>query len=365
MIRSLSPYYVTTPLSSPNTGLVCTSYTLYIKVWSGLVTSPPSTASYKITKDNNSGLGFAVASDKINISRIVNDFIEFEPQSGSSTTILNGENQKWVQTYTTYETTDTADSTTAQNISTELMSLGYSYGNEGVNNNISSPNILIPAQEYKAYRDGVFIVPILLNESGTGNGTVTIESFPTNEINSTFAIADTTDSDDLVKYIWVDVSEALTDTSIEVTYNTAAQDYTVSLYIEDECKYTPIDICFQNKDGALQNVTFFKERIERMATDSSQFERSGLQPSDGFHQFVRFDVQGRTSFSANSGYIDESSNEVFRQLLLSERIYIYENDQFTPINISSKSITYKTRQKERLINYDLNFDYSYNQINNI
>jgi hypothetical protein len=365
MIRSLSPYYVTTPLSSPNTGLICKSYTLYIKVWSGLSTSVPSAVSYQITKDNNSGLGFAVTSDEINISRIISDFIEFEPQSGSSTTLLDGENQKWVQTYTTYETTDPADSTTPQNISTELMCLGYSYGNQGVNNDISSPNMLIPAQEYKVYRDGIFIVPVLLSETGSNAGSIVIKSFPTNEINSNFLIPNTTDSGALVKYIWVDVSEALTDTSIEVTYTNNLIIKTVSLYVEDECKYTPIDICFQNKDGALQNVTFFKERIERMSTTSSEFERSGLQPSDGFHQFVRFDVQGRTSFNANSGYIDESSNEVFKQLLLSERIYIYESNQFTPINISSKSITYKTRQKERLINYDLNFDYSYNQINNI
>tara|TARA_R110000823_G_scaffold220539_2_gene349194 strand:+ start:624 stop:1721 length:1098 start_codon:yes stop_codon:yes gene_type:complete len=365
MIRSLSPYYVTTSLSSPNTGLVCTSYTLYIKVWSGLLASPPVAVSYKITKDNNSGLGFSVSTDKINISRIINDFIEFAPQSGSSTTVLDGDNQKWVQTYTTYETTDPADSTTAQNISTNLMCLGYSYGNEGVNNDIVSPNILIPAQEYKVYRDGIFIVPILLNESGTNTGSITVKSFPTNEINLNFLLPNTTLSDELVKYIWVNVSEALIDTSIKILYSTSFKVSKVDLYIEDECKYTPIDICFQNKDGALQNVTFFKERIERMSTTSSEFERSELQPSAGFHQFVRFDVQGRTSFSANSGYIDESSNEVFRQLLLSERIYIYENNQFTPINISSKNITYKTRQKERLINYDLNFIYSYNQINNI
>lgn len=359
MIRSLSPYYITTPLVSPATGLTCTQYTLYIKVWDGLVASIPSEVSYQITKENNI---LSTGNDVVNISRLISDFIEFIPQSATTTSVINGVNQRWVQTYTTYTTTDSSDATTEQNTFIDLMSLGYSYGYEGVNNDIVNESTLIPTQEYKVYRDGFFIVPVLLDQSAFTSSAISVRSYPNLQINispvvtSLFLI-----SGELVKYIWVELSEASTDRYVEVIY----KGETTTLFIEDECKYTPINICFQNKDGALQNITFFKESIESMTTTSNQFERSSLQPSDGYHQFVRFDVQGRTSFTANSGYIDEDNNEVFRQMLLSEKIWIYENSQFTPVNMSTKNITYQTRQKERLINYEIKLDYSYNQINNV
>ena len=40
------------------------------------------------------------------------------------------------------------------------------------------------------------------------------------------------------------------------------------------------------------------------------------QPSLGNHQFVRFNVQGEDSFKLNSGFVDQTMNETFTQLLL-------------------------------------------------
>ena len=40
-------------------------------------------------------------------------------------------------------------------------------------------------------------------------------------------------------------------------------------------------------------------------------------------------------------------------------------DGFTPLNIKTTSTEFKTRQKERLINYDIEFLKGYNDINNI
>ena len=357
MIRALSPYYVTTPLVSPNTGLTCTAYSLYIKVWNGNKSTPPTEPTYQLTKNNNTASN---GNDKINISRIISDYIEFVPNSNSTTGIINGNNQLWVQFYNTYATSNPADATTPQNIVTDIMCLGYSYGDEGENNDIVNQSNLIPTQEYKVYREGIFIVPILLDETGAAASNVSIKSYPSNEINVFQTISGTSLSNELVKYVWVDLGNTSNDRYVEIVYNGA----TTTLFIENECKYTPINICFQNKDGALQSITFFKERTDRMSITSMDFERSGLQPSNGFHQFVRYDVQGRKSFNANSGYIDETENEIFTQMLLSEKLWLYDGN-FIPIDINSKNITYKTRQKDKLINYEIDFNYSYNQINNI
>ena len=108
-----------------------------------------------------------------------------------------------------------------------------------------------------------------------------------------------------------------------------------------------------------------KDSKESMSITSDEFQTNRGQASSGYHQFVRFNVQGRTSVSASSGYIGESENEVIKQLLLSERVWLVDNYTYTPINIKTSSMTFKTRQRERLINYDISFEMSYNEVNNI
>jgi hypothetical protein len=73
----------------------------------------------------------------------------------------------------------------------------------------------------------------------------TVISYPLNEINFSQNVPDSLNSSELVKYIWVNVSEATTDEYIEITYNSEV----ITLLITDECRYTPIDIFFQNKEG--------------------------------------------------------------------------------------------------------------------
>lgn len=465
MIKSNSPYYITIPLVSVASGLTCQNYKLSVSVWDGLKSSPPATATYTTTKNNPTA---STDSDRINIARIVNDYIEFNPQKAISTSVINGNNQRWVKTSVIYNndfvaaaqittltvterarasgdvlltlngilhtfsitggitgpgagtnaleitnyintlTTHTATNfgsivtvTAVQNglqsatlidvsdlasmevtvlttqegstgveapqyETTSLMSLGYSYGNEGENVTTIENNTLIPTQDYKVNREGVFVVPILVSE--TLQTTATVISYPNNEINQSFTIPLTTDSSNLVKYIWVKCSETSTDSYIEVVFN----GQTTTLLIQDEPKYTPIDIFFQNKEGAEQVLTFFKEQKNSLSITSSEFESDRGQPKLGNHQFVRYNVQGRTELTLNSGFVDQDMNEAFTQMLLSERIWSYSTNIFSkvslifiPLSIKSKELSYKTQLNERLINYEIKFDYSYNEINNI
>jgi len=356
MIKSLSPYYVSIPFVSTASGLTCTDYTLSIWIWNGDKASVPTTPEYTFTKTNPTE---STGSDKVNISRLISDFIEFAPQSNNASGVINGNNQQWVKTSVTYTTTDPNDATTPQEESTQLFSLGYSYGYEGENITTIQNNILITPQDYKVNRQGVFIVPVLADEVSAEN--YSIISYPDNEINISSSIAATTNSSELVQYLWVQCNETTNDKYIEVVYN----GQTTTLLLEDECKYVHYDVIFQNKEGAEQVITFFKERSANMNVSSETFESDRGQPSDGNHQFVRLNVQGRSSVKLNTGWVDEDMNDVFTQLFLSERIWIYIDDIFTPLNVKSKNLQYKTRQKERLISYEVDFDLSYNEINSI
>jgi len=190
---------------------------------------------------------------------------------------------------------------------------------------------------------------------------VTVISYPSNEINFSQNVPDSVNSNKIVSYVWVDVSEAPTDEYIEITYNGE----TITLLIQEECRYNPIDIFFQNKEGAEQVLTMFKKSTESISITSEEYESNAGQPSLGNHQITKFNIQGKTKLKVNSGFVSEEMNETFKQLVFSERVWKYEGGVFTPLNIASSSLEYKTRANDRLINYEIDFNYAFNEINNI
>jgi len=356
MIKSLSPHYVNTSFLSPLTGATCTEYTLQLYAWSGAIGSVPASPAYESTIVN---IVSSTDESSVNISRLINDFIEFTTNSDAITNNLDGNNQLWVQHNVIYNTSDVADDGVKQNITTDLVVSGYGYGLDGENPTSPADKMLIDGLDFNINKSGYFIVPILLDTSASGQ-TATAISYPNNEINKTFTLPNTSDSTKLVQYLWIGGSEVSQDTYIEVTYNGV----TVTLYVTDECKYTPVDIAFQNKYGALQILTFFKQRKDSIAVTSEVFESDRGQPSTGAHQFVNYNVNSKSKFKVNSGFVDEELNETFKQLLLSERVWLYNGD-FVPLNIAKKSIEYKTVRNDKLINYEIDFDYSFNDINTI
>jgi hypothetical protein len=354
MIRALSPFYIDTPLVY--SGYTCAKYTLNVWVWNGDKSTPDSTNSYQITYQNTTA---STGSHSININAIIQDYIEFkEPSLFLSTGIqlIGGKNQQWVYTYVTYD-----DLTALEHEETEIMTLGYTYGNEGRNVTAVTNQTLINPQEYKVNREGNFVFPIYVPVALGTSDIITVKSYPSLDINYSATATQSDESSEIVQYLWVDLSLAVDDSYIEIVW----KGKTTTLDLTDECKYTPLDVFFQNKDGALQTFTFFKKQEETIDVTDSSFETNRGQASDGFHQFVRYGVQGRTTLTAETGWLDEDMNEVLKQILLTERIWSYDGTKYTPLNIKKTSQKFKTRQNDRLINYTMTFEMSYNEINNI
>lgn len=161
MIKSLSPYYLTIPWIAPISEEICTSYTLQIFVWNGAKNTPPELPSYEITKDNVTGSN---ASDKINISPLVNDFIDFTPFDTTSTELIDDFNQYWVKTQILYKTYRLVDFVPNYE-NTQLMLSGYGYGMDGENPQPLANKILLSGSEFKVSRNGYFIFPFLIEES--------------------------------------------------------------------------------------------------------------------------------------------------------------------------------------------------------
>ena len=157
MIKTLIPYYYSVPLVNPNTSIVCNSYVFKIYVWNGLKTAVPSTRDYQITKINAAASN---TTDKINVSRIVNDFIDFNCVQSLSTSLENGNNQVWVKMEVYYDDQPTLP----QLQDTQLALKGYGFFMEGENPQPPANKILLQGDEFKVNRNGTFVLPILLSE---------------------------------------------------------------------------------------------------------------------------------------------------------------------------------------------------------
>jgi len=170
MIKSLSPHYIEIPFVAPLSGLTCTEYLLEVFVWNGSKLTPPTVASYSKTIPNPTA---STGVSNINISRLVNDFIDFTPYDTLVTELVNGNNQQWVMTQVRYTTTLTSD-LLPQLVNVQLMTKGYGYGMEGENPQTPTNNILLQGTEFKVQRGGYFVLPIMIQETVTPLATLEI-----------------------------------------------------------------------------------------------------------------------------------------------------------------------------------------------
>lgn len=341
MILTLSKHNIITSWVAPSAE-TCTSYTLEVFIWSGNSTPVPVSPTYSITKTN---VELLTGNDRINVSGIVNDYIKVDNALTSLTDAV------WVQTQTRYTTTTASDYDTPSNVNLQEAVKGYSYALEGENPSPPANIILIPNNYYKVQKGGIFIFPILNSSS-----TINVVSYPHGTINTTTIVSNAVDSADIIhsEVVYILGNENF----VEITLN---GDLACTLEVTDECRYTPMDILFLNKNGAKQVLTFFKAKTETIATTSSQYE-STANALLAEHQFIKYNINSKSSFKVNSGFVDEGLNEDFRQLLNSSKVWHYNGGTLIPLIVKSSSLEWKTRAKDRLINYEIEFDYAYNDI---
>lgn len=135
-----------------------------------------------------------------------------------------------------------------------------------------------------------------------------------------------------------------------------------------ECKYTPNKITFVNRFGAYQDLWFFKTSKLKMNVEDKSFRANTLVQGaydTSKHQYKTLFKKGKQTLSLSSGFYPEEYNEVFKQLLLSEDVWInYENNTL-PVNIKSSDMSFKTRLNDSLIEYNIELEFAYDTINSV
>ena len=141
----------------------------------------------------------------------------------------------------------------------------------------------------------------------------------------------------------------------------------------EDCKFTPHKVTFVNKNGTYEDMYFFLKVTNKMTTKREIYNSNTITSSQTYsinkHTKRDFNVTANSSIKLSSGYLNESNNEKFKQLLLSEKVWItrtFNNSELVlPINIKTSSIDYKTTLNDKLVEYSIDFEDSYNAINNI
>jgi hypothetical protein len=144
--------------------------------------------------------------------------------------------------------------------------------------------------------------------------------------------------------------------------------FTHSFTIKDECKYPLINCIFKNKFGFWQTIPFNK--LSKKTQEFTNESYNGLISNYGnyalnSHVKQTYNINGREKVTINTDFIPEAYNALFTELMLSEFVYLEENGQVLPVNIVKTSFEKKTKLINKLIQYSMDFEYSFDLLNNI
>ena len=374
IINVRSPKYVSIDDSSLSYAI------LRLSIWTGA--SSPSPAPIYIIRKSGTQIVF------FEIAELIRDYLD--------TTFDGDYSGQAVWVTTTLFAYDSNDNEVADDGESFVAFDGYNYFEES--RGISIPNpIMITNRKLFVLEDNTFRVPIYTATSPT------VTFLKDNEIVGTTSFTPSNQSSEQIRYVSIYGSDTNWDSFKERVLEDGGTDYesnkcleayfndysigavdkiivsdsdgiqTINVSILEECKYEPKKVTFVNKYGALQDMYFFKKSVEKMNVKKESYKSNILDSNYVYnssnHVYRDFNVVGKESITLSSGFLSEEYNEVFKQMMLSEKVWVTniveDGEQVLPINVKTSNITYKTSLNDKLVEYTFDFDNSFNVINDI
>jgi len=370
LVGARSPIYVTANYSALSSSI--TDIELEIFIWDGARTSKPSSPQYTLFRDV-----FAGTDVSFDIAPLVREYLQGTYSSTAITAPAIAEDSTIVWVEVDYEVNylnkanppQTVNDTGSQDIFP--ASNGYHTFAEGANFEIPSTYL---NQVDKVYikESGNEVLPLSIGaygsedveeiyyNDGSGDYAIDLTSFhnPTQPEGSIvrFPIGAT----NLTTYL----------DSIGYTGNTpdSINSYTLELFnslstldfitVEKVCepKYTINTIEFVNRYGAWEHLHFFKASQDNVEVTSEQYRKSiGSSGASGFTYdttegvYQRFNTNGKTRTTLNTGFIEEDYKETIKDLMMSERVML----NGSPVNVVTNSMTLQKSVNDKTINYTI------------
>jgi hypothetical protein len=140
--------------------------------------------------------------------------------------------------------------------------------------------------------------------------------------------------------------------------------FTYNFTPKESCKYTPVRIDFVNRFGAWRREWFYAASNDTLTVEGSEYNLMLENfPSYLYTEGQRkmFNVNGKNSIKVNTNWVDESFKNVISEIMLSENILI----DGLPAKLNTKTIDLQKHINNKMINYQLDFEFAYDAINNI
>ena len=385
-INVRSPYYI----KASNASLASATLSLYI--YTGTFTTDKGTAKYTITKNEISSNNYVV----YEIAELVRDYldIEFDGEYDSQTV--------WVEADIEMFDAINGGGSSLGTTSTDYIAFdGYGYFEDGINSELSRTYL---QSNYKVFRldDQNVRVPIFTEDTDS------VTYFYQGVEKRTQAISSSTNTNGQIEYITVSGSDntdtykervladggTLEDNSLldafldsvdiglvdELYINSDSGTEIVKISTEPCSKYEPYKVTFVNKFGALQDMWFTLKSIESLNTTGETYKANavdfGTLTYDTYKpQVAQYNKLGKESITLNTNYLSEDYNEVIKQLMMSEQVWLTRLDNPAPdsnnletvlaVIPKTQSVTYKTSLNDRLVQYTVDFDYAFDKINTV
>ena len=359
-IHARSPYFISAPINNGGQIISVTSAKFEIYIYEGVLdVNKPSTPTYTYEKKPR------YANDTniyIDISRQISDFIDNKYNGVLQTDCV----------FVEVETTSTYSGGTLTDNKKFLALNGYNLHSQNVNHIPQKTSLLSNSTISVLYGESIS-VPIYKG----GVGEYSIFLFDGSEIVKALNVEsqEIINTNDIVDYATFDnVTEG---DRIAVNFlNPSRPSEFYDVEIVTECIYEPVKITFVNRFGVLQDFYSYKVSKETIKATNDSYNRSILQedligglpvlsyqPTE--HRTREYNRQATRSIELNTGYIAEDNNVIIEEMLTSEYIWLTIDNVIIPANLSTKSVQLLTKTNDQLIKYKLNFDYSYNEVQNI
>ena len=149
----------------------------------------------------------------------------------------------------------------------------------------------------------------------------------------------------------------------ELYINSASGTQVVKISTEPCSKYEPYKVTFINKFGALQDMYFSLKSIESLNTTGETYKANavdfGTLTYDTYKpQVAQYNKLGKESITLNTNYLSEDYNEVIKQLMMSEQVWITkltDTEEVLAVIPKTQNVTYKTSLNDRLVQYTIDF----------
>lgn len=140
-----------------------------------------------------------------------------------------------------------------------------------------------------------------------------------------------------------------------------------SILFEVVCayKYVPVRVMWKNRYGQFDYLNFYKANYKTFNTDQRTYQpqlgswdATTLSYNTAQNNSQKYIVNTTEQLTVNSDWLQESFNEAYKQLLVSDEIYwLYDmpNNLVKPLSITTNSVKFKTGVNDKLIQYTVDF----------